>query len=1522
MAKAWHRPNSSSNDNAHMLTAPFAAPMFEVAIIGMAGRFPGASNLDEFWRNLRDGVESVSCSSDGHDSALLSAGQKHQTRGRHVNATGVLAQSEYFDATLFGFSPREAEATDPQQRVFLECAWEALEDAGYNTDNAQETIGVFAGAGAGGYLLNIYSNPDAKGLLDPFHMAYGNDKDYLSTRVCYKLNLRGPGVTIQTACSTSLVAVHMACQNLLTGACDLALAGGVAVCATQTHGYFYLEGGILSPDGHTRAFDARARGCVPGNGVGIVVLKRLKDALADGDTIHAIIKGSAVNNDGSIKVGYTAPSIEGQAAVIRAAQKIADIDPNTISYIEAHGTGTPLGDPAEIAALIQAFGAENQQQRYCAIGSLKTNVGHLDAAAGVGGLIKTVLALKHKQIPPSLNFEFPNPHIHFETSPFYVNTALSEWRTDGSPRRAGVSSFGIGGTNAHVVVQEAPARKPSGDSRSWKLLLLSAKTESALTSMRSRLADFLEQHPETDLADAAFTLQVGRRTLPFRNAIRTTATPDAISVLRTPAQKRPKHLTRGQSRATVFLLPGQGTQYVGMGRELYETETVFRYHLDWCCDVLKADLGLDLRSILFPLPAGEKLARQQLQRTLLTQAALFVVEYATAKLWMHWGIVPDAMIGHSIGEYAAACIADVFSLSDALMLVAARGRLMSETGAGAMLAVFLPEESVSPLLVGRDLSLAAVNAPSLSVVSGAEGAVEEFARQLENLGVASKRLKIAYAFHSEMMETVLPQFLEEVRKITLRPPSVPFISNVTGTWITPDDATNPQYWARHLRQTVRFSDGLKSLLDEGYCRFLEVGPGRELGALLRRQPEVEAGALILNSMDSVQCGESEMASMLDSLGQLWVHGARVNWSAFYEHEKRQRVPLPTYPFERKRYWVEPGRVSLEVDSPGSPTREFQEIGSSRDTADESNERHQHADPQTVAPRPESSHSRPDLDVAYVAPRNEIEQTLAQIWQQQLGIEAIGVHDNFFQLGGDSVISIQIVAKARQAGVALSPKHLFECATIAELAKVAGHASTIAAEQAMVSGPVALTPIQSWFFELQLVESSHFNQATLLAAIEKIDCRALKSAVEQVIRHHDTLRLRFTHDGKSWQQCCTDDQPEVEIVKIDLTGVSGDRDGFITAKAEELQASLNFTQGPVLRIAVFEAGENGPHRLLIVIHHLVIDALSWRILLEDLQQAYRSFIENWEIQLPAKTTSFQRWAERLQEHSASSALASEIDYWANPLRNSVKPLPRDFERGENLCSTGQVFRASLRAEETRTLLTEVPQVYNTQINDSMLAALALATTAWTGEHSILVDLEGHGREEIAPDTDVSRTVGWFTTIYPVLLFIEEDRSPGTVLKQVKEQLRKLPNNGIGYGLLRYGNSPTQLKQALRSQPAAEMNFLYLGQLDPIQNEAALFELAPESPGATRSPKGRRPYLLEISAMVIGGELRTSWVYSENFHDRRTIEGLAHEFLKALRDIIAHCQSPSAGGYTPSDFPLAGLDEGDLQEVLSHISFEAN
>ena len=872
-----------------------------IAIIGMAIRCPGAANVDEFWSNLKNGVESVSFFSDDElrKAGISDAVLKLPT---FVKAGAPLEGLELFDAEFFKYSAREAEFIDPQQRVFLECAVEALETAGVDPTRHQGSIGVFAGEGQTLYAYAILPDRAVIGI-DRQMAVIGNDKDYLATRASYKLGLRGPSITVQCACSTSTVAVHLAVQSLLSGESDVALAGGVSVSWLRGKGgYHFVEGGILSRDGHTRTFDANASGTIFADGVALVVLKRLDDAIADGDDIQAVILGTAVNNDGATKVSYTAPSIDGQSAVVAEAMTVAGVSPETIGYVEAHGTGTALGDPIEVEALQRVFRLATDKKQFCGIGSLKSNLGHLNTISGLAGMIKAALCVKNGEIPPSLHFDAPNPKIDFANSPFYVPTELTKW-PGAIPRRAAIGAFGIGGTNTEVVIEEPPPALTDATAKTMHVAIVSAKTATALDAASARLAGHLRNHPDENIADICHTLATGRALYPHARAVISASTGEAADALDANDPTRVASGLRSASGQPVtFLFPGQGSQHIFMGRELYKEEPVFRREIDRCAELLKGPLGLDIRTLLFPEADAEKEAEQLLRSTQYAQPAIFCVSYAVAKLWMSLGVRPAMLLGHSVGEFVAACIAEVLSLEDALRAVAARGRLMQSMPAGAMLAVMSPAAQVEPLLP-PSLSIAAINTPMACVASGPKEDIATLERTLLAKEISATPLHTSHAFHSSMMDPAIDPFVDVMRGIELKPPQIAYISNVTGEWITDEQATDPAYWGEHLRAAVQFHKGLSSIQDQVSTVFLEVGPGRTLGTLVRSLV-TEADTVIQSSLAHASArGEGEVRALLRAGVELWLAGVPIDWSRRYDGERRLKRPLPTYPFERQKYWA-------------------------------------------------------------------------------------------------------------------------------------------------------------------------------------------------------------------------------------------------------------------------------------------------------------------------------------------------------------------------------------------------------------------------------------------------------------------------------------------------------------------------------------------------------------------------------------------------------------------------------------------
>jgi amino acid adenylation domain-containing protein len=1513
-----------------------------IAIIGMAGRFPKARNIDEFWRNLCAGVEGISLFSNGELDELGVDGPKNNPN--YVKARGILDDAGLFDAAFFGINPREAEVMDPQHRVFLECAWEALESAGCDPERYEGAIGVFAGMSMNTYLPhNLLRRPEFLAQFNEHQIMLGNDKDFLPTRVSYKLNLRGPSLNIQTACSTSLVAVCVACQNLLNYECDLALAGAVSITFPQRRGYLYQEGGIASPDGHCRVFDAKAAGTVAGEGAGIVVLKRLEEALADGDQIFAVIKGCAINNDGSEKVGYTAPGVEGQAEVIATAQAMAGFAPDTISYIEAHGTGTPLGDPIEVEGLTKAFRAGTAVRNFCGLGSVKSNIGHLDTAAGVAGLIKTALALHHKVLPPTLHFETPNPKIALDDSPFYVNAKPKEWPPGKTPRRAGVSSFGIGGTNAHVVLEEAPVQEPSSNSRPVQLLLVSAKSGTALDQATANLAAQLKQNPMINLADVAYTMQAGRREFGHRRMLVCRDVSEAVEVLGAGGGKPlPTRVVEQERPPVVFMFPGQGAQQVNMGRELYETEPVFRSEVDRCCDILRPELGCDLRTVLYPedgssrreealtqrpeaegqrskenqslsRPAGS--AATQLTQTALAQPALFVIEYALAKLWISWGVQPEAMIGHSIGEYATACLAGVFSLEDALALIAARGRMMQQLPPGSMLAVRLPEQEVG-LLLNEELSLSAVNGVSLCVVSGPREAIQTFQEHLSERGVACTPLHTSHAFHSSMMQPIFKPFAELVSQVKRNSPKIPYLSNVTGAWITASQATDPVYWAKHLRQTVRFADGLAELFKDPVRLLLEVGPGQTLSNLARQHPVRSGRTLVAPSLRRANDSASDLEVLLSALGQLWLGGVRVDWRGFYAHERRRRVTLPTYPFERKLYFVEPlarsdgsrdsttaasssreerivRQVSecaspLALSSGPSPMPKRQRTGALQDA---------------FAPSRGNGEKRDQLATP-VARKDGIASELRSLLGELSGRDLAGLdgHTTFVELGFDSLFLTKAsLTIERRFNVKVAFRQLLE--QFSSFDALAAHLdSRLPSEQQETaprqtleisgqrsegrpsiqpsnhpiihSSPIPLTAAQQeiWFAsQMSDGASCAYNETRLLHFRGPLQAAALWQALQQLVARHEALRTSFSPSGDAQH---IRPQLELDLPLDDLSLLDTTQRERRLESLESAEASRPFdlAQGPLLRARLVRLSVEH-HLLLLTIHHLVCDGRSWGILLNEAAELYSAQCRSVRAQLPPPLQLSEFAKAQTRRQSRPERAAAEA-YWLNQFTDGgpLLDLPADHPR-----SSAWTFEAAREFRSSSASLARQLKRMSAEHDCTLFTTLLAGYYLWlhrlTGQDDIVVGIPTDDRAMERSE----RLVGHCLNFLPLRLCLDGHPQFAEFLVAVKSSfLEAYEHQHCGFGSL---IQRLDLPRHPGRMPLVSVTF----NLDRLAQPPRFFGLETDL-GLSR--KAFSSFDLSFNVTEIGEELRLDCRYSTSLFEPQTIQRWLGHYQTLLEDIAAN------------------------------------
>ena len=1311
----------------------------EIAIIGVAGRFPGAADVASLWRNLRDGVESIT--RFGPEELESSVLVPHELR-EHPNfvpAGGVLADADRFDHEFFGVSPREARWTDPQQRVFLEVAWTALEDSGYVPGRDGDRVSVYAGAGTSGHVLAVLGEVghDPAAQYEAVNAAVSEN---LATKVSFQLGLRGESVTIHTACSTGLAVVHLACQSLLAGQSRLALAGAIRVAVPQRTGYLYQDGMILSRDGHCRAFDEAADGTVAGNGAGAVVLKPLTDALVDGDHVYAVIKGTALNNDGHRGVGYTAPSVAGQAEVIAEALSFAEVSAAEIDYVEAHGTGTPLGDPIEVAALTRAFRRSTDRVGDCLIGSVKTNIGHLDTAAGIAGLIKVVLMLRHGEIPPSLHLHRPNPAIDFAGSPFTVSTALRPWpRNETRPRRAGVSSFGIGGTNVHAVLEEAPMPEPSGASaRPHQLVTLSARSQPALARMAHELADRLTAGG--DLADIAYTRAAGRAAFDHRRCHVVSTVEDLATVLRNHTRNQPA--VTGEPRVA-FLFPGQGTGRQRMAAELYRAEPAFRVALESCLAAVEPPLGQRLRTVLCDGDGDGPIDDPR-----LAHAAVFTMEVALARLWQDWGVRPAAVLGHSFGEYAAACAAGVLPVADAAALAVTRGELVARLPAGRMLAVGLGEEELTGWLDG-DLSLAAVNGRARCVVSGP---VEAVARLHERLAEARQPvvpLPVGHAFHSPAVEPVLGELAKAAAAYPHLPPELPWLSTVTGDWWAVDEHTG-DYWARQMRAPVRFAAALDRLVDSGApgepLVLLEVGPDQTLSALAR--DHLGRRAITVASMPSARASGSTHRALLTGLGSVWRAGVPVDWESFYRAERRRRVPLPTYPFERIPVGSPPSFVDARTRTAPAPP----------------------------APSPGAvavATAAPPED----GPRDEVERQVFEIWRERLGSESFGVHDSFLELGGNSLTAAQLLTRLREAfAVPIPLSALFEAPTVAGVADriraLAGPAPAADAAPAerqdataaglppvepaprAASAAVPLSVVQERTLTLEAADPG--NPALVMpvaVAIDgDLDRSTLERAVCAVADRHETMRTTFHRDpGGAW----TARIAPTAAVELEYEEVTGEDEAQRVARAEPtrpIDLSFSPLRARLLRLAADR------HVLLLTVHHVVCDTLSLVVLMREIAATYRgTALPPLEIQY----ADFATWQRRLLR---SGALNDQRAYWRDRLADPAPPLslPADHPGSVEPRTRGAQVDVAIPAELSRRAVEFSRRVGVTPFVTLLAAYIALLGRV-TGADDVTVGTPIGNRErpELAP------LVGYVAHAVPLREDLGGDPRFGTLVRHLQE-----------------------------------------------------------------------------------------------------------------------------------------------------------
>jgi phthiocerol/phenolphthiocerol synthesis type-I polyketide synthase E len=1471
-----------------------------IAVVGMAGKFPGANDLSTFWSNLASGKESIVTLSE---QELRDEGVSEPTLANpaYVRRAPLLDAIDEFDADFFGFPPLAAQVLDPQHRLFLQCAWHTLEDAGCDPARYDGSIGVYGTSSPSGYLLhNLLSHRDPSAVLaeglnfDQFSLFLQNDKDFLTTRISHALDLRGPSIAVQTACSSSLVAVHLACLSLLNGECDMALAGGSSLCIPHRVGYWNSPGSMVSAVGHCRPFDVRADGTVFGSGVAMVALKPLQAAIDAGDRIHAVIRGSAINNDGSMKMGYAAPNPSAQADVIAEAHAVSGIDASTVSYVETHGTGTPLGDPIEIRGLRTAFEvSETPRPGPCVIGSVKANIGHLEVAAGIAGLIKTILCLKNKAIPGTLHYTSPNPELRLDQTPFVVQSEYSPWEWDG-PRRAGVSSFGVGGTNVHVVVEEAPVpnelapshAKPTGP----QVLLLSAKTAAALEESRSTLAAALAGPDAPDLADVAFTL-AGRRKHNHTLAAVVHDHEHAASVLRASEHDNifegeavtEADTDKVSSDRVVFLSPGQGAQHVGMAKGLYDSEPVFAEHFDACAAGFRAETGVDVHAEIF---GGSATTLEHIDRA---HPALFAVEYALGKLAESYGVRAGAYAGHSIGEYIAATLAGVFDLETAIKVVAKRAQLLHASPAGAMVAVAMGPDAVAEHLV-PGVDIAVVNDPASCVVAGSDESIRAFTQRLGEHGILARRVRVSHAAHSSSMDAVVPEFEEFLSRVQLREPHTPLLSNVTGTWMSAEEATDPARWARQIRATVRFSDELEAMLADPHRVLVELGPGGSLTGSAVRHPKWSGGHRAVRLMRHPVQSIDDRDAFLLALGQLWSAGVPVDWSPLTgsaADARPQLVTLPGYAFARQRHWVEPSATVRTVPTDASQPA----------TNGATNGAAVHRGPGTGS---------------------STEDTLRRIWSQCLGVKSIDRKDNFFELGGDSLIAISIATSAANEGFEIAPRDLYEHPTLAGLASAidAQYAAGGLTKPPDDTAHPAVPPTIAHFLEHGVREAGSWRIPLILRLDPKVSADDVRAVLAAVIDHHDALRLRLVERAGTWEQHIkAPEKPDAAggfdqlLVRTLPDGVDpatpAAREAVVDILAE--LASGEHAADPLAAAYVTGAG-NGPHYLALSVHEMVADDTSREILATDLFTAFTQRLAGNDIVLPPTSATWREWSLRCALLATHPAVLDSSDFWRDSARATMRladpevtspPHRGDLTRLPSALSSDQ----TAQVDDARRRLTA-------SLEEILLAALSRTIAQTVGEGTVTVDLEGTGRSVLRPDVDLRRTIGRFSTLYPAPLPCARDNDSTELLASVRETLKSVPHYGIGYGLLRHVYAPTA--RLLAAEGPADIHFRYAGVIPELPPLDAPVQFDSDAAIPVRDPIPGLGHAIELRVYRHSGMLHLDWWYDARRIQGARAQALAQRFPMALRVLIEDALEamPEDDSYGSDRVELALVDLSTL------------
>jgi amino acid adenylation domain-containing protein len=1456
----------------------------KIAVVGMACRYPGANNLNEYWNNLISGRDTIKHFSDDELRGFEPDFENLMKNPDYVRARGILNGIDMFDAPFFGMTPKEAAETDPQHRVWLETVWDAFENAGCDPVTYKGAIGVYAGCSASTYLLNNI-------LRDPrklenyirlrssasYQIMTSNDPSFIATKTAYKLNLKGPAINVQTACSTSLVAIIQACQSLFSYESDMCLAGGVCISVPQECGYIYQEGAIPSPDGICRPFDAMAKGTVGSSGVGAVVLKRLEDAINDGDTIYAVVRGWALNNDGSSKVSYTAPSIDGQAEVIMMAQSFAEVSPEEIGYVEAHGTATSLGDPVEVAALTRAFSSRTSKKQFCGIGSVKSNIGHTDTAAGVAAFIKTCLAAYNKKIPASLHYSKPNPHIDFANSPFYVQSELKEWNQE-KPLIMGVSSFGIGGTNSHVIVEEPPVRKHQENAKSeWpQIILLSARSENSLNERKKNLVKFADENPELNIRDVAWTLLTGRNHMLHRSYMVVSDRKEILSGVDGFVDGHASDLSTG----ITFMFPGQGAQYISMGKNLYDTNSQFRRILDECFEIIKSETGENLKALLFESNDVEN-ADKRLESTEMAQPALFIIEYAIAEVLLQLGIKPDCLIGHSIGEYAAACLAGVFDMQTALKIVIRRGSLMKSMPGGKMFAVVSGIENLKNINDSL-FEIGADNASSMCSISFKETNKQKVIEILEKNGIKYIPLNTSHAFHSADFEPILDEFEKYVGGFTLKSPRLPFISCLTGEFITPEQATSGRYWAQQLRNTVCFRKGIQTIAAQRDTIFIEVGPNTHLGSLVRQNKEVANKKVVISTLGKAD-NTDDKRKIIAVIGQLFINGLRPAPETLYKDQNPSKVVLPLYPFDKKHHWVD---------------YKLPETGYTQtDIVSDSQRRDNEPDTASSANISESEVTTGGTNV-----------NILNIWRGILGDE-IGPNDDFFELGGHSLLALQIITRIKEElNQRLTLKDFLDNPTVNKISRFLGEHEVVAFTskepvQKIDTSNIPLSDSQRriWILAQMDKENPAYNISFTYKLAGNLNVDVFSKSLNLLFERHFIMFSTFREK---------DGEPYCEIVPKPVLLDTNDFSALPLKESEEKiyafackdsRKPFYIETDPLYRLFLLKQ-DNSTYYFHATLHHLVFDGWSWSIFARDLKLIYESLLTGEKLELEDVKDHYFDYFHWLKGYDDKEQKEKLKDFWVENLKGCSPELKFPYDRQRNNVPSGLGKKETITIPSDITCkLKDISKKKNATVFATVLPALGVLFNKYSGDNDICIGTHVANRAH----SGLEDIFGMFVNTIPVRLKIDDSQKFSDFITYSKDALLDaISNQDLPF---------ESIVEAVNPSRSSFINPLFQVSIVWLYDSALPLELGDVKGEIMTLEEGISPFditlYLREGTDVITGEIE----FNEDILDRDTIIGLKDNFIHLLESITKQPDQAI------SDFSL--VSERDLKKLTEFNNTEA-